>query len=88
MESLQQFRFSNDLDGDLRQLENRDQLAVAASRMDILNNRFLSHLLYCFDYPNVTHDYSLKMLMQKKYPLMHELNRFIQHAFANDLIVK
>lgn len=66
MESLQQFRFSNDLDGDLRQLENRDQLAVAASRMDILNNRFLSHLLYCFDYPNVTHDYSLKMLMKKK----------------------
>lgn len=83
-----QHEISDNFYDNLRQLEWNDKLSVAASRMDVRNNRQLSPLVFCFDYPNIIHDYSLKFLMRQQCSFMKELDSFIQRAYESGLMIK
>lgn len=56
---------------------------------EVKNEGLISRLgLYCFKSPNHIHEYSLKILASKNFPLLTELNQFIQMATEAGLIVK
>lgn len=71
------------------QLEQNSKLAVATSIERVQKMRLDSNLkLFCFDYPNNIYEYPLTILMKKDFPLLEELNTFIQYASDGGLIVK
>lgn len=79
----------------LKQLDWDDELAVAVchqitlSPIKIGNNRFdPKKMIYCFDPENSIHEYSIKILMQRNFSLINQLNEFILFASESGLITK
>lgn len=92
MDKFEIIRDPNDYFG---QLEWNDKLAIAASRelftssTSIEERRLrLKKTVYCFIHPDYIHQYSLKILANKNFVLVKELNRFIQKVSENGCIVK
>lgn len=89
MEALKRFEITSEINYYLHQLEWNSELAVATSLERVRNLQLDKELkLYCFNNANNIYEYSLKILMKKGFPLVDELNRFIQYASDGGLIVK
>lgn len=84
---LERFKTCGNLNECLRQLNHNSKLAVAISREHVRIKHFLPHH-YCFKNVEIIHDYALKFLIQKDFPYVKELNRFIATASASGLIEK
>lgn len=95
MDLLRKFKLVKNPTEYIHQLEQSDKIAVAVSReLSYLRPIFGNYnfdpftTIYCFEYPENIHDYWLKILVKKKFPLMNELNRFIQCAIEGGLVAK
>lgn len=95
LESLRQFNVVESPEQYLGELKWNNKLAIAISheksccRTQVENSRVnIQNEIYCFDHPNIVHDYSLKMLVRSIFPHLNELNRFIRYASEHGLIVK
>lgn len=89
MEFLHRFEITNNQNPYLRQLEWNSKISVATSLERVHKLQIDSELkLYCFNHPNNIYEYSLKILMKRNFPLVNELNRFIQFACNGGLTVK
>lgn len=93
--SLKQFQVVRYVDQYLSELTLNNELAVAVSREQSLArtqtglNLFdPKNNIFCFGHPNTIHEYSVKMLAQKNFALLNELNRFIRYASGGGLIQK
>lgn len=95
MDSLQNVEIMKRPTEYLYQLDWNDKFAVGTSR-ELLYSRTLPEnygfnpmsMMYCIDHPGNIHEYWLKILMQKEFPLLEKLNNFIQFATEAGLITK
>lgn len=86
---MENFTICDNLDLCLSQLDRNSKIAVAISREHAQNSHQNSFSrLYCFKNFEIIHEYALKFLLHKDFPLQSELNRFIQTASASGLIEK
>lgn len=73
----------------LKQINWNEKFAVAVSFENMKNDDFMFELgLYCFKSPNNIHEYPLKFLTSKNFPLMLKLNEFIMRARESGLVMK
>ena len=77
------------------ELRWNDKLAIAISRELSLsrNQTQTSHFdsvdsAHCFDHPNIIYSHSLSILTRKNFPLINELNQFIERATETGLFDK
>lgn len=72
----------------MKLLEWNDKLAVAISRTQLNDPKFMSDLnMHCIK-ENKIYDYSLKVLASKDFFFLNDLNEFIQRSVDSGLIVK
>lgn len=79
------FEVTDHPDKCINELLWNDKLAIAISRELSICSR---NNAYCFDHPNIIYEYSLSMLTRKDFPLINELNQFIQGAVEGGLITR
>lgn len=75
------------------QLDRNDELAIAASYEETLYPGHAAQFsaknrIYCFDFENIIYGHSMKMLTRKDFPLLNDLNDFMQRANECGLINK
>lgn len=95
MGSLDKFKIIRDPNDYFEQLEQDDKLAIAASRELFVSSTSveerrirLKKRVHCFNYPEHIHEYSLRILARKDFPLLKELNGFIERVNENGCIDK
>lgn len=95
MESLNKFKIIRDPNDYFDQLEQDDKLAVAASREFFISSTSveerrikLKKRVHCFNHPEHIHEYSLRILVRKSFPLLEELNGFIERVGENGCVDK
>lgn len=74
---------TNDTNEYMEQLEWNDKLAVATFYR--MQSRF-GPIAYCFDNFENIYEYPLSILMRRDFPLVNELNKFIQYASSSGLL--
>lgn len=93
METLRKFELVEQPTEYVYQLNWNNKLAVAIPR-DLSYSRAVlnrdqfdpTSKMFCFNSPDNIHKYWLKILVRKEFPLLDELNQFIQYASEGGLI--
>lgn len=95
MEFVNRFEVIHDPNDYFDQLDWNDRLAIAASHELSISSTSeeekrlrLKETIHCFKHPENIHKYSVKMLANKNFSLLMELNRFIQGASESGCIEK
>lgn len=84
---VENFEVSEDLDLCLSKLEENPTNAVIVSR-EYVRTMHQASQYYCFGRSDIIYEYALKMLVQKNFLYLNELNRFIKMSSENGLIGK
>lgn len=85
---LQNFKITENITESFHHLEINGHLAVAASLEEFKNDRSFINSVYCFDDFHKIHESFLNILMRLDFPLVNELNLFIQQAADGGLLFK
>lgn len=77
-----------DIQSAVHELSWNGTLALATSSAIVQSDRLNARSIYCFEKSENIYDFSLKILMHKKFRLVHDLNKFLKQATETGLINK
>lgn len=83
------FKVCDELDDCLIEMNRHYSLAIVMSREYFHYNQLSRTLpIFCYENSDIIYDYSIKLLVSKKFMLLRELNEFMRMASEGGLIEK